>query len=153
MKLEFRNILHVLACNKVEFIVVGGVAAVLPGASFATFDLDIVHRRTPDSIARLDSTLKELNAICRLGPARKLRPSTDALAGAGRRILDTWFGPLAKLKRQAGQPKDPYARPLLEALLDEKSRGSQLAGFPALTFASAPQQAARKCKTPREECR
>lgn len=33
----------------VEFIVVGGAAAILHGAAVTTQDLDIVHRRTADN--------------------------------------------------------------------------------------------------------
>lgn len=36
-----------LAGHGVDFIVVGGVAAVLGGAPISTFDLDIVHARDP----------------------------------------------------------------------------------------------------------
>ncbi len=37
----------------VEFIIVGGAAAVIQGAPITTNDLDIVHRRTPENVARL----------------------------------------------------------------------------------------------------
>lgn len=37
----------------IEFIIVGGAAAVLQGAPITTTDLDIVHRRTPENVARL----------------------------------------------------------------------------------------------------
>lgn len=40
---DFSAILKVLARHEIEFIVVGGVCAVLLGAPVATFDLDIVH--------------------------------------------------------------------------------------------------------------
>jgi hypothetical protein len=37
----------------VDFIVVGGVAAVLRGAPVSTFDLDVVHSTAPENIGRL----------------------------------------------------------------------------------------------------
>jgi len=37
----------------VEFILVGGVAAVVRGAPINTFDVDIVHSRSPENVARL----------------------------------------------------------------------------------------------------
>ncbi len=46
-KPDFLGTLSVLAAHKVDFIVVGGVSAVLQGAPIATFDLDIVHSRGP----------------------------------------------------------------------------------------------------------
>jgi len=45
----------------VDFLVLGGLAAVLNGAPVSTFDLDIVHSREPANIARL-------NLITRRGP-------------------------------------------------------------------------------------
>ncbi|MCG2830387.1 MAG: hypothetical protein L6302_04990, partial [Desulfobacteraceae bacterium] len=37
----------------VEFVLVGGVAAVAQGAPVTTFDLDIVHRQTDENIGKL----------------------------------------------------------------------------------------------------
>ena len=50
------------ARHDVEFIVVGGVAAVLGGAPISTFDLDIVHRRTTENVSRLVDALAEIDA-------------------------------------------------------------------------------------------
>jgi hypothetical protein len=49
----------------VEFIVVGGAAAVLHGAPTSTIDLDIVHRQTPDNVNRLLGVLTRLDTIYR----------------------------------------------------------------------------------------
>ncbi|MFH1984971.1 MAG: hypothetical protein ABIL58_24275 [Pseudomonadota bacterium] len=46
----------------VEFIIVGGIAAVAQGAPVTTFDLDIVHRRTDDHVEKLDRFLKSIDA-------------------------------------------------------------------------------------------
>jgi hypothetical protein len=43
---------------KVEFIVVGGVAAGAHGAARVTLDLDVVYRRTPDNLSRIVEALK-----------------------------------------------------------------------------------------------
>lgn len=45
----------------VDFIVVGGVSAVLQGATVNTRDLDICYRRTPVNILRLVAALASLN--------------------------------------------------------------------------------------------
>jgi hypothetical protein len=45
----------------VEFIVVGGVSAILQGATVNTMDLDICYRRTPENICRLVAVLAPLN--------------------------------------------------------------------------------------------
>src|SRR5262245_34554026 len=56
----FEDVLTRLSAAKVEFVVVGGVSAVLQGAPLATFDLDICFRRTPENIARLLAALNPL---------------------------------------------------------------------------------------------
>ena len=61
-KPNFLEILKVLKEYQVEFIVVGGVCAVLHGAPISTFDLDLVHSRAPNNIDRLMVALKTLNA-------------------------------------------------------------------------------------------
>jgi len=63
--LDYLALLHSLAEHGVEFIIVGGVPAVLHGAPVTTFDLDSVHSRTPDNIGRLLSALQHLDAYYR----------------------------------------------------------------------------------------
>lgn len=73
-----------LCDSGIEFIIVGGVAAVLQGAPITTTDLDIVHRRTPANVVRLLDVLRELDAIMRYDMARRnLRPTAEMLAGRG----------------------------------------------------------------------
>ncbi len=78
----------------VEFIVVGGAAAVLHGAPITTEDLDIVHRRTPENVSRLMILLHELDAHVRELANRRLTPHQSALLGAGHVLLSTRLGPL-----------------------------------------------------------
>src|SRR5215831_19049590 len=49
-----------LAEARVEFIVVGGLSAVLQGVPIVTLDLDICYRRTPENITRLVGALAPL---------------------------------------------------------------------------------------------
>jgi len=44
--LKFADILQVLSRRGVDYILVGGIAAVLEGAPVSTFDLDVVIHRT-----------------------------------------------------------------------------------------------------------
>jgi hypothetical protein len=88
------EILKVLTRHRVDFIVVGGVSAVLHGAPVTTFDLDVVHARNRENIARLLSALEELEAVYRVQPERQLRPDESYLAGPGHQLLLTKFGPL-----------------------------------------------------------
>lgn len=86
--------LKALADQRVDFIVVGGVGAAIHGCPVTTFDLDIVHERSTANIVRLQEALDSLDAVYRMQPSRRLRPSADALAGPGHHLLLTRNGPL-----------------------------------------------------------
>jgi hypothetical protein len=49
-----------LVDGQVEFVIVGGVSAVLQGSTLTTRDLDLCYRRTPENIARLVKALEPL---------------------------------------------------------------------------------------------
>ncbi len=78
----------------VEFIVVRGAAAVLHGAPITTEDLDIVHRRSPENVARLKTLLDRLDAYVRELANRRLPPQESTLLGEGHVLLSTRLGPL-----------------------------------------------------------
>jgi hypothetical protein len=61
-------LLKLLAESGVEFVVVGGVAAVAHGSARLTQDLDVVYRRTPDNISRLVTCLEPLRPYLRGAP-------------------------------------------------------------------------------------
>jgi hypothetical protein len=91
---EFFDILRVLTRHQVDFILVGGLAAILEGAPVSTFDLDIVWNRTPENQPRLLTALHELNATY-LDPAgRHIVPDVGKLATLRIHRLKTDFGPL-----------------------------------------------------------
>lgn len=91
---SLETLLATLASSDVEFIVVGLLAAVAQGAPVTTHDLDIVHRRTPENIAKLvDVLVNKLDARYR-GRADVLRPTAEILAGPGHSLLQTNAGPL-----------------------------------------------------------
>ncbi|MBL8114656.1 MAG: hypothetical protein JNK60_17380 [Acidobacteria bacterium] len=96
MIFDYRRALTVLAEHEVECIVVGGISAILHGATYVTFDLDIVHRRTPENVRRLLSALRTLEAVYRHDP-RALVPEESHLLGKGHNLLQTTCGPLDAL--------------------------------------------------------
>ena len=91
---DFYAALRVLQDAGVAFIVVGGLSAVLNGAPINTFDLDVIHSREPENIGRLLHALAALDAIYRIQPSRRLRPTASHLASAGHQNLVTIYGPL-----------------------------------------------------------
>lgn len=91
---EQLDILEILRRHDVEFIVVGGVAAVLQGAPVVTFDTDIVHSRAEANVERLLGALAELEAYYREHPDWKPTPEAKWLMGRGHHLLATTLGPL-----------------------------------------------------------
>jgi predicted nucleotidyltransferase len=91
---SFVTILWTLRGAGVDFIVVGGVAATLYGSPGQTFDIDLVHSQEPDNIGRLLGALQNLDAIYRIQPERRLRPTASHLASPGHQNLLTRYGPM-----------------------------------------------------------
>jgi hypothetical protein len=65
---DFKALLRILTETDVEFIVIGGVAAAAHGAARATFDLDVVYRRTAENIDRLVLALTPYHPYLRGAP-------------------------------------------------------------------------------------
>jgi hypothetical protein len=87
------EILRLLAAHRVDFIVVGMAAGILRGAPLGTIDLDIVHRRGTDNVARLLEVLGTIEAVYRRDP-RRLRPQESHLVSPGHQLLTTRYGDL-----------------------------------------------------------
>jgi hypothetical protein len=91
---DFLEILKVLSKHKVNFIIVGGVCAVLHGAPVSTFDLDVVHSRSPENLVHLMSALEELGSYYRGRGDQRLMPTLSHLSSSGHQLLMTKLGPL-----------------------------------------------------------
>ena len=88
---NYHEILIRLANEGVEIIVVGMAAAVLQGVPATTWDLDVVHRRTPENVERLLRVLRDLQAVARHDP-RHLAPNVTHLIGPGHILMETRCG-------------------------------------------------------------
>ena len=93
-KPDFGCLIRILVEHRGDFLVVGGVGAILQGATLSTFDLDIVHSTDPANIARLLAALADLDACYRAQPEKRLRPTQTHLSSPGHQLLMTRFGPL-----------------------------------------------------------
>ena len=117
---DFETILKTLAKHQVEFIVVGGLCAVLHGAPIQTFDLDIVHSREPSNLDRLDRALRELDACYREHLPKRLAAESARMTTGGHHLLQTSAGPLDVLGTLAGQRDYDLLLPhTIELALDE----------------------------------
>ena len=65
---RFGELLRRLISAKVDFILVGGVAAAAHGSGRGTQDLDIVYRRSPANIARLVDAVEGMQPYLRGAP-------------------------------------------------------------------------------------
>ena len=94
---DLSALLEALTKTDIDFIVVGGLAAVAQGAPITTMDMDIVHRQSNDNIDKLLAFLKKIDAIHRRPDDKILEPQKRDLSGRGHALFATRFGPLAVL--------------------------------------------------------
>jgi len=78
----------------IDFILVGGLAAVIQGAPVTTMDVDVVHSQSPENIARLLAFCKSVDAVQRRLDDKLIEPKESDLSGKGHVLLTTRIGPL-----------------------------------------------------------
>lgn len=93
MNSSFREILELLNKHHVEYVVIGGVAAVIHGAPVTTFDLDALVRVSEENAERLLAAFSDLDARYREHRSIIAPSKGDVLAG-GHLLLMTNAGPL-----------------------------------------------------------
>ena len=91
---DLSEILEGLIKAGVKFILVGGLAAVVQGAPVTTLDVDIVHNRSPENIAKLFEFLKSIDAIYRRPDDIIIEPGEDDFSGLVHALFTTRLGPL-----------------------------------------------------------
>jgi hypothetical protein len=89
---SFLPVIRTLVRHHVDFILIGGVAAVLAGAPVSTFDIDVVHSRDAGNVERLLAALNQLDARYYLNSG--VRPNASHLSSPGHQLLITTFGRL-----------------------------------------------------------
>ena len=65
---DFQALIRALVDGKVEFVLVGGLAATVHGSARLTQDVDVVYSRSEANIARLVEALEPLNPYLRGAP-------------------------------------------------------------------------------------
>jgi len=69
VKNRFEALPGTLLGSGIEFVLVGGVAAVAHGSARATFDVDVVHSRSPENLRRIVNVLQPLDPCLRGVPS------------------------------------------------------------------------------------
>ena len=89
------SLIDLLAEAGVEFVIVGGMAAVVQGVPVTTFDLEIVHNRAAANTKKLLALLKTVHARYRGHPPDKKSELSEAVfLGKGHQLLYTDLGAL-----------------------------------------------------------
>jgi hypothetical protein len=115
--------LDVLVAHEVDFVLIGGLAAIAHGSARSTFDLDVAYARTDENLARLSSALEELGASLRGAPAGlPFRPDARTLRAGLNFTFTTQWGSLDVLGEPAGAPS--YAE------LRRRASVEQISGVP-----------------------
>ncbi len=118
---SFGRLLCALAEARVDFIVVGGIAAGLHGAARSTYDLDVVYARDAQNLARLVGALGPLNPYLRgAPPGLPFRWDTDTLVRGLNFTLTTSAGDIDLLGEITGG--GPYEN-LLPHTIDVEAFG------------------------------
>lgn len=99
---RYFQLLELLTHHDVDFIVVGGVAAILEGAPITTLDLDVVYDRSPENLQRLLDVLQTVEACYRDPAGRHIVPTLEKLATIRMNLLRTTLGPFDVLASISG---------------------------------------------------
>ena len=92
---DIPSLIELLADAGVEFVIVGGMAAVVQGVPVTTFDLDIVHNRSEANTRKLLALLQTIHARYRgHSPEQRVELSEAAFLGKGHQLLYTDLGAL-----------------------------------------------------------
>lgn len=95
---KFAELLQLLVRHESDFIIAGGVAALLAGAPIPTMDLDIVYDTSGTNIERLLAALREIHAHYRDPAGRHIVPDADRLATYRMNLFRTDLGALDLLR-------------------------------------------------------
>ncbi len=99
---DFLELLKILVRHKVDFIVCGGIAAILHGAPLMTADLDAVYEPSEDNCRRLLAATAELKATDFDVTGRHIVPDLDKLRKLRLHLLNTSHGRLDLLRELGG---------------------------------------------------
>ncbi len=91
---DLSAILESLINADIQFILVGGLAAVIQGAPVTTMDVDIVYCRSSENISKLFKCLKSMDAIYRRPDNNIIAPKKEDFSGMGHALFSTRLGPL-----------------------------------------------------------
>ncbi len=99
---ELFAILGRLCAAEIRFVVVGGIAGILQGASLTTSDLDVVYSLDTENLERLVTVLDEIKAHYRDPAGRYIVPDAGRLERERFNLLLTDLGALDLIQKVGG---------------------------------------------------
>jgi nucleotidyltransferase AbiEii toxin of type IV toxin-antitoxin system len=99
-------VLQTLVRHGVDFVLIGGIAAIVLGSSYSTSDLDVAYARDRENLERLAEALRELEATLRGAPHDlPFQPDAETLEAGLNFTLATAAGNLDVFGEPAGAPR------------------------------------------------
>ncbi len=95
---DFLDLLRVLVDHEVDFIVVGGIAAVLHGSPVVTADVDVLFDAEAANIRKLSAALSQIDAHYFDPAGRRIAPDEGKLQSFRLNLLQTRLGRLDVLR-------------------------------------------------------
>jgi len=116
--LQLRPLLELLDRHSVDFIVIGGIAGIVHGSAYPTFDFDVVYARDEQNLKRMAAALTELGVTLRGAPPDlPFQPDARALAAGCNFTFESEYGDFDILGEAAGM-RD-YATMRTDAKLED----------------------------------
>lgn len=101
--LELAPLLKTLVGHGVDFVIVGGMAGLIHGSAYPTFDFDVAYARDDANLERLSRALQELRVTLRGAPADlPFTPDVRSLENGANFTFETGFGMFDVLGDVAG---------------------------------------------------
>jgi hypothetical protein len=102
-RLQLQHLLEALDRNAVDVIVIGGIAGIVHGSAFTTFDFDVVYSRDEQNLERMAAALTELKVTLRGAPADlSFQPDARTLAAGCNFTFRSEYGSFDILGDAAG---------------------------------------------------
>jgi hypothetical protein len=106
-----KPILRALLEHDVDFVLIGGLAGIVHGSSYPSYDVDIAYARDAENLKRLAAALRELGATLRGAPKNlPFKLDSRTLKNGSHFTFETKHGSLDILSDPDGSPPYPKLR-------------------------------------------